>query len=163
MITHQHWLFYYFILSSIGGLILIRWALGKMEPLRIITEEDKLMAKKHPEFARNDLDKIKKNTWKMYLMAPVLFTRLVCGYMMISIIWAVVLVIMIGHPRDEVIPMWRRRVIKFIHTTLGRPILFSLSIVYIDDHDRYFYDYSKYLGPEWKPTYENTSTKVSNH
>jgi len=26
-----------------------------------------------------------------------------------------------------------------------------------------FYDYSKYLGPDWKPTYEGTTTYIQNH
>jgi 1-acyl-sn-glycerol-3-phosphate acyltransferase len=40
--------------------------------------------------------------------------------------------------------------------------LFLIGVAYIS-YEKKNYDYSKYLGPDWKPTFKNPSTIVANH
>ena len=42
------------VYNAIFGILLVEWALTKYNPLRINNEKDREMAKKYPEFCRND-------------------------------------------------------------------------------------------------------------
>jgi hypothetical protein len=57
-IIEYHWFVKYFLIQQILGIILVEWALKKMTPLMMKSDEDKRMAKMYPEFKRLDIDKV---------------------------------------------------------------------------------------------------------
>lgn len=58
--------------------------------------------------------------------------------------------------------MWRRHLIKMICHVVARIILASQGVLFINDED-VEYDYTPYLGQDWKPTYDNAGSIISNH
>jgi hypothetical protein len=69
---------------------------------------------------------------------------------------------MIGHDRLYPVPMWRRKLVKMVCQVTAHIVLGTNSIIFKDDKE-FEYDYSEYLGPDWKPYYENAGSIVSNH
>lgn len=69
---------------------------------------------------------------------------------------------MIGHKRGSPIPTWRRVLTKRPGQCLPRALVFIGGLFRINI-ERPKVDYTKYLGPDWTPSYENMSTYVFNH
>lgn len=69
---------------------------------------------------------------------------------------------MIGHKSGEPLHPLRRILTKTPGQYLPRLLIFIAGVVWIGI-ERPKVDYSKYLGPDWKPTYTGTSTFISNH
>lgn len=70
--------------------------------------------------------------------------------------------IMIGHVAGQPLHPLRRILTKKPGQYLPRLLIFFSNIWWIKV-ERPVVDYSKFLGPDWKPTYEGTSTYVVNH
>lgn len=68
-----------------------------------------------------------------------------------------------GSERPENMPVWKRKVLKFITILSARMILILGPGMLYYKYERPNVDYSKYLGPDWKASYECPSTYVSNH
>ncbi len=69
---------------------------------------------------------------------------------------------MIGHQGGKPLHPLRRVLSKKPGQYLPRLLIFFAGVVWIKV-ERPEADYSKYLGPDWKPTYEGASTLISNH
>lgn len=155
-----HWAIKWILLDWIVGILLIEWALTKYNPLRVVTAKDQEQADKYPEFRRNDCHKVTRPY--LYILAPFMLIRFFTGWGMAGWCSVTTQIAMIGHPWGEVIPMWRRRIIIWISWCTARVILASMGTLFVNTEDVEA-DYSKYLGPDWKPTLENASTIISNH
>lgn len=69
---------------------------------------------------------------------------------------------MIGHTDGTPLKKWQRSVIKYPTILASRILMLGSTIIWINKN-KVKYDYSKYLGPEWKLTFDNPSTIVENH
>lgn len=156
----EHYYVKYFMINWLLSILLIEWAFYKYKPLHIRTEKDKEMAEKYPAFRRNDLHMVNRLTF--YLLAPTTFIRFFIGWGSICIQWMAVMVSLIGHDYKLPIPLWRHRLIKAACSMAARTVLFMGGISYVEE-PKYDVDYSEYLGPDWKPSWENPGTVVSNH
>ena len=152
--------FKFFVINWLLSIITVEWALSKLEPCRIKTEKDKELAKKYPEFKRNDLHKIRRPI--LYLLAPFTFLRFVIGWFSVVLLCLGINIFLIGHEKDKPLPKWRFKLIKFINWLAGRVILLMMGVLYVD-MPNIKADYSKYLGPDWKPTSKGAGVKISNH
>jgi hypothetical protein len=139
---------------------MVEWALKKYDALRIKNARDQEMADKYPEFKRNDTDKVKR--LYMYMMAPLIFVRVILGWSAAVICWMNTSFWTIGIDLEQPIPMWRRRLIYYGCNFAGRLILAQGNILSIKNVHTDF-DYKQYLGPDWKPSFEEAGTVVSTH
>ena len=56
----------------------------------------------------------------------------------------------------------QRRLVYLVSKVVGVAVRFSASIIWTN-YERPLIDYREYLGPDWKPSYDNASSKVANH
>jgi 1-acyl-sn-glycerol-3-phosphate acyltransferase len=70
---------------------------------------------------------------------------------------------MIGHRKGDKNPAWKVRIIKLYAKIMARLESIIGGGLFFSKHERINVDYKKYLGPEWKPTYDGASTYVCNH
>lgn len=98
----------------------------------------------------------------MYPQAPLVFVRFFTSKAVLIWLWILVRISVIGYKEDTPLSPWRKKMIAFGCRVYGRVNL-VMSGVMIHQFKRGHFDYSKYLGPDWKPTYENASTIVCNH
>lgn len=57
---------------------------------------------------------------------------------------------------------WQRSLVKLVSKITGHVVGFFVSVVWTNT-ERPNICYKKYLGPDWKPTYDNASSLVVNH
>ena len=149
--------FKYFLINWFLSLILLEWALYKLKPCLIKTEEDKKQAEKYPAFRRND--KIKANRVLLYVLAPFTFARFIIGWGSMVYLyfwtWGVNLIVEENTQKS-------RKLKDFGSFCAARMIIFMMSGLWIEN-TRFKTDYSKYLGPDWKRSYKNPGTVISNH
>lgn len=60
LFDEYHWSVKYIVVQWLLSILLVEWAIQRLNRLRIYTEEDQKMAQKYPEFKRNDLDTISR-------------------------------------------------------------------------------------------------------
>ena len=59
----------------------------------------------------------------------------------------------IGHTWGQPVASWRRTLIFYCTAPIFRAVIFVIGIYWVDKK-RVKVDYSKYLGPDWKPSFE---------
>ena len=59
-------------------------------------------------------------------------------------------------------PKWRLALIWPFYALIARIELFFAGVFWIK-YEKVKYDYSKYLGPDWKPSFKNPTTIIFNH
>jgi hypothetical protein len=85
-----------------------------------------------------------------------------CWLVVISI-FLVSITCLIGHTQGTPVPKWRQKAVYYGTSPLFRLLIFVVGIVWVDKDNKKKVDYSKYLGPDWKPTYKGAGIQVSNH
>lgn len=118
------------------------------------------MADKYPAFKRNDLHKVSRPL--LYLLAPLTFIRFAIGWGSIACLWAWVKLWTIGLDSRAPIPEWKRKIIRAGCTASARTVILMMSGIHINE-PKLNIDYSAYLGPDWKPSWKNPGTVISNH
>jgi hypothetical protein len=118
------------------------------------------MANKYPTFKRNDLNKVSRPI--LYILAPLTFFRFIIGWGSIVMLWVWTKLWIIGLNRKDPIPEWKRKFIKFGCNLSARIVILMMSGVHINE-PKINADYRKYLGPDWKPSFKNPGTIISNH
>jgi 1-acyl-sn-glycerol-3-phosphate acyltransferase len=71
-------------------------------------------------------------------------------------------IVLIGHKEGVPLKPWQRTVIKYPSMLIARILMYGSTIIWVN-RTKVRYDYSKYLGPDWKLTFDNPSTIVENH
>ena len=148
------------MINCVLSILLIEWALSKLKPLRPITAEQKALHQKYKAFRRNDLDKI--NRIVLYAASPITFLRFLIGWGSIMINSIFVFLISCFHKRGEPYKGIPYLLVKYSLSYAARIVMFMMSAWKIDEI-KLKTDYSKYLGPDWKRTYDNPGTIISNH
>jgi hypothetical protein len=70
--------------------------------------------------------------------------------------------ILIGNDPEKPYPLYKRKLIDFIFMILTRVMMLIPNCFWL--HKTLVkYDYSPYLGPDFKPEYEGASTIIGNH
>ena len=122
--------------------------------------QDKEIEKKFAPFSREDYDKISliKSFPKWLLFIP----KMIVSVMILIFGTIVVICLQIGYKRGSPISPQRRYFIKLAGKIVGRALLFTMGVTYINV-ERPEIDYTKYLGPDWKKVYDIETTLVTNH
>jgi hypothetical protein len=120
-----------------------------MKPIREVNEE---RDSQYPAYRRWDVNKWAK--WKFYpgaiLLLPLKFVMVV---MVLLVLYVIVRIVTIGHDfsKDDPIRGWfRNRVLGYVYTVCGHLILFFMGLR--SSYDVRDYDYSYFLGPNYKET-----------
>ena len=148
------------ILNWVLGIVLVEWALSKYRPLYIKNAKDKEMAEKYPEFRRHDLHKVRR--WILYLLAPLVFIRILIGWGSMVLLWIFFKIFLRGQDIKKPIPKEKRRILKQVLSLNAKLVILMMSGFVINEK-KYKMDYSKYLGQGWERTYKGASTTISNH
>ena len=155
----------YYVIAGVYmfvGLISFEWAWASVKSIRIIDEE---RDRKYPAFRRDDAYQWSK--WKFYFGAITFMPlRLISSVLVILFCYIFVRIFTIGHNfrGNSPISGCRKHIINFMYKVFSMLILFfggmRSSTKKID------FDYSTYLGPDYKKTTnapKYVSTYVSNH
>jgi len=146
--------------NNIIGALMIEYALRGIEPMLPKNEEDEKRDEKYKAFRREDLDQLTR--WNLMWYAPVILPRWIIGWGVFMLFFLGMVVIGIVAPSDEPFsPRIQAIIAKLARLNVKGFIMMKGSGTV--QEIRREYDYSKYLGPDWKLTYENPSTVVSNH
>ena len=139
------------------------WAYNKLKPLLKKSKKVIETFKKYPEFARIDADKL-RNPLRIayfYTVAPFILLKFIIGwgsFVLVSLyskfLFALNLKADMGSFMKNTVELGCRIVGKIGLVLWGCPFV---------SEKRVKVDYSKYLGPDWKLTYERPSTIISNH
>lgn len=127
---------------------------------------NKELKEKYGPFLRNDIDNwglLRPSNWfSIFTYWP----RILFGIEMIlaCLGWMLILTAGLDRKKPEIGPI-RRQLIRFGVTIYCRIALFSCGLFWINTEyvSTNEGDYSKWLGPNWKPKWTNPSTIVSNH
>lgn len=137
-----------FIVNFILGVLTIEYALFKVKaPRNIIEERDS----KYPAFRRTDA--IYWTRPRLYLAAPILFPRFVLSLILPAIYAIVVQILLVGAKRGQKNPAWKTWIFKELAKYMSRIMAVVACGIFYYKHDRINKDYSKYLGPDWKPVF----------
>lgn len=98
----------------------------------------------------------------MYPQAPFIFVRFFIAMATHVWLWAMCKLATIGYKHDTPLDPWRRKTITWACKVYAYICLYCTGI-FVSNFNKKHFDYSKYLGPEWKPSYENASTIICNH
>jgi len=118
--------------------------------------------KKYWPFRRNDLEH-----WKFFSgtiicgLAGLPFRYIIC-WAIVSSISLVVRICCIGHDWISPIEKWRAMLIFKSTAWMFRTLIWFIGVTWVTK-ERKKVDYSKYLGKDWKPTYEGHGIQISNH
>ena len=149
------------------GFILEIWAYKKLRPLLQKSKTLLDAYKKYPEFARNDYHKaIRASSGPLYLfiVAPFVLLKFSIGWGALAVAAIIVKFMMLfnkeGEPLDK--DKFTYKFLELVGMTTARIALASLGISKMNE-EKVAVDYSHYLGPGWKPTYNNAGTVICNH
>ena len=150
----------WFLISTILGVLLIEFAMMKTKRVRKV---DEARDSKYPSFRRTDTHLWKR--WRLYLAAPILIPKIVICVISLSslLITAKVIVMTSSVKTGEPLSGWRIKVVKRAAQLCGMTCMFFGFGMFWVKKERPQVDWSKYLGPGWKPTYKNPGTIISNH
>jgi hypothetical protein len=153
--TNPYFIFFYVVLGllQVWLTVYLSKRFGKSEELNA----------KYWSFARTDY-KDWGYIWVGFLsllfLYPIRF--LICWLIVFTITaWAVIS--MIGHKDGTPIPMWRINLAYFLFRPLLRMLLFFIGVFWFEKKERKDVNYSKYLGSDWKPSFNGGSMLVCNH
>ena len=88
--------------------------------------------------------------------------RYILLFVIAGIVFGVGSLIMIGQDKNAVLHPVRHYLIAGLVGFWSRPFL-ALQGVFFLKHDKPTVDYRKWLGPDWKPTYDGAGIYVANH
>ena len=150
----------WFLTFTLLGILLIEFALLKTKRVRKVDED---RDSKYPSFRRTDVRKWKR--WRLYIFAPILLPKiLLCVATLAALmITAKLIFISAGKNKNLALVGWRKFIVKNMARFTARTCMFLGPGLYWYNLERPQVDWKKYLGPEWKPSYENPSTIISNH
>jgi hypothetical protein len=148
------------ILNNVICFLMVEWAFRKLKPLYPKTESDKIRDEKYPSFSRRDLDRVSR-PW-FFLLAPTIFIKATLAYGSLAILSIIIFFISVSHKRGEPYSGWKYDLIKTSCRWSARNVLFMVSVLWVDEI-KVDYDYTKYLGEDWKPTNAKPGSIVSNH
>lgn len=97
-----------------------------------------------------------------YIGGPLIFIKLISAYGSIAVVSILIFFLSLTHKRGEPYSGWKYSLIEKSCSWCARNVLFMVSVFWIDEV-KVDYNYSKYLGPDWKPSKKLPSTIVSNH
>ena len=129
----------------------LEYAIHKMKPMKVTSQAHKDRDETYKEFTRDDLDFVFNPMSRplMYLLIPFGLPRgIICvlGWVYMGIVvWFVGLFIKKGKPYGP-IPFF---IVRWTIAFVCRLNLLMFGCWYLDYRKVYF-DYSKYLGPDWK-------------
>lgn len=148
------------LIFTLLGILLQEYALFKTRKIRAI---DEARDSKYPSFRRTDTHLWKR--WRLYLAAPILIPKMLLSILALAIllIGAQIVVSTAGLKKGEILQGWRLKLVAANTKYMTQMIVIFGAGLYWWKSYRPKVDYSKYLGPEWKPTYENPSTVITNH
>ena len=148
------------ILNNVLSIILLEWSFSKLKPLYPKTEQDNKRDEVYLPFKRNDLHKLSRPI--LYVMAPTIFLRVVIGYCAMGLCSVTIYLISLTHKRGDPYSGWKLKVVTFACSVSARIVILLMSCLYLDEK-KVQTDYSKWLGPEWKMSFEKPGTVISNH
>ena len=124
------------------------------------TEE---LNKKYHAFQRTDLD-----NWTLTRLTVNNFIflfpfRMVIAWLQMLAYAFIVWIIMIGQSKTEKTAKWREDILRTTIKPIARIASLMGGVVYITYTKRDDIDYKKWLGPDWKPTFDGVGLQVSNH
>lgn len=70
---------------------------------------------------------------------------------------------LLGHKMDEPLPKWREETLRQFLKPTVRAIMLGAGIVWVDYEHRKDVDYKKWLGPDWKCSFNGAGLMVCNH
>lgn len=115
---------------------------------------------KYAPFARNDVE-----NWGMFRMLPFyifFWPKFILTMPLVGLTGLYYQIILLGHKQGTPISSIRKFLGRWVMRLTARLVMFLANIYWI----KYEYvtpDWKKYLGPDWKPTFQGASTLVSNH
>lgn len=147
-------LFFVFIIDWLIGILFIQYFYHITTKLRSLGPKAK--AKYAPYINQVELWNRFVHSFFSFFLVP----RFALLATAVTIMWVVVRIINIGRPTPLL--GWRRKVMIFTGSIIGRLILFGMSFVSIRFKDIDI-DYSQWLGTNWTPPKQAPSILVSNH
>ena len=106
--------------------------------------------------------------WKAHRLALDNFIFL--GPIRFGVAWCVVLcfttlifIVMIGQSKTEPLAKWRERFLRLTIKPHTRLHMLMCGVSWIKYNRRSDVNYEKYLGPDWKPSFEGAGLQVCNH
>ena len=149
------------------GFYLVEWSLAKIRPLKSKRPEVLAANIKYDAFSRNDLSKM---GWKYRLLywavSPVMFIRYTIIWTSLSLMTALIwsLSIFSGTKVGEPYTGWRAVAMKKGIWLLAKVMMFSIGGYDSPKLKKVHADYSKWLGPDWKPDFVGPpSTVITPH
>lgn len=119
----------------------------------------KLMGHLEP-FKRIDVENWR--FWNCFPMVLTFWPRFLLAWFLVLILTIWVVIFMTGADTSKPLGSIRKFIIRSAVQIICRSILFTAGLVYVDV-EYVNCDYTKYLGPNWKPSYTGAGTIVSNH
>ncbi len=85
-----------------------------------------------------------------------------CVGIMLPLVTTYSRLVLIGHTEGVPLKKWQRFALRYASMFTSRVLMLGATVVWVSKK-KLKYDYSKYLGPDWKMTFDNPSTIVENH
>lgn len=140
------------------GVLLIEYALYKTRgPRKVVEERDS----KYPAFRRTDVQYWTRP--RLYRAVPILLPRFILSLTLLITYVFIVKITLIGNKKGQPNPRWKVLIFKYTAIWFSRAAGMAAAGLFIIRHERVKIDYSKYLGPDWKASYNGASTYLSNH
>ena len=95
-------------------------------------------------------------------MSSLISIRFVVGWLAMCIAALITKIATLGHDLSTPMAQWRREIAKFGCWQASK-IIFGSVFVLNPDYEYVDVDYTEFLGPGWKKTFEGASTVVCNH
>ena len=108
-----------------------------------------------------DLHKISR--LKVWTMLPFMWFRFFAMYFFMFIQCVTLMLVSLSTSSDQY-HGWRHFIIKWACTIEARILFFTCGVwPGLFTQERRYFDYSKYLGPDWKPSHDGASSVCCNH
>lgn len=149
------WVLGYNLVFSVVAPIYIKWDSRHL----IGTPE---LNKKYHSFYRYDMPEWDLLTGIIFNFVSFYPLRLLSAGLAVIVICLICMACLIGHESGTAVPKWRVKTCRFLIVPLLRFLNFTMGMVWINLR-RIDVDWRKYLGPDWKPSYEGAGIQVANH
>jgi len=93
-------------------------------------------------------------------LAPI---RYIVGYTHCFVHALICIVVMLGEDIEKPLPTWKRKFLIFVVRPSARLILLCAGVIWWTNVERKDVDYKKWLGPDWKCTFDGAGLQISNH
>ena len=129
-------------------------------------QNDKDLKEKYKPFWREDMHKFSLLNFRVFFQTHTAFIRILIGFafVFLTFLWLTICTAGLDLDNPKIGPT-RRKFIRVGVAVLTRPIVFFsgmywINVEYVSTGEG---DYRKWLGPDWKPEWDNATTIVSNH